>query len=115
MVLEFFHGELEKPTQEQNAKKLGISIASYQDRLELAYNKLSKLYPEYKRERRRKPRTAKIKIDRVADRRVSPAKMAEIRQWARKNMDDYFNSYKSLIQDWIVIEKEDIKIKRNEL
>ncbi len=108
LVLEHFHGELEKPTQEQNALKLGISIASYQDRLELAFNKLSKLYPEYKRKRRRKPRTPKPKVDKE-NRRVSPTQMAEIRQWARKNMDDYFNSHKNLVQDWVIVETEEDK------
>ncbi len=54
---EYFHGELEKPTQQENAKKLGISIASYQERLEWAYKKLEKLFPEYERVPRRKKST----------------------------------------------------------
>ncbi len=35
--LEWFYEEVEKPTQEENAKKVGISIASYQERLGWAY------------------------------------------------------------------------------
>ncbi len=50
---EYFHSELEKPTQKESAKKLGISIASYQERLEWAYKKLEKLFPEFRREPRR--------------------------------------------------------------
>ncbi len=53
---EYFHGELIKPTQIESAKKLGISVASYQERLEWAYKKIARVYPEYKRKPRRKNR-----------------------------------------------------------
>lgn len=33
LKLEWIYEDAEKPTQEENAKKLGISIASYQERL----------------------------------------------------------------------------------
>ncbi|HXH75187.1 MAG TPA: hypothetical protein VNJ08_09500 [Bacteriovoracaceae bacterium] len=51
--LEWFYTTLEKPTQEENANKLGISVASYQERLEWAYKKLQELYPEFPRRRRK--------------------------------------------------------------
>ena len=51
---EFFHGEIEKPTQKESAAKLGISIASYQERLEWAFKKIESIFPEFKRVRRRK-------------------------------------------------------------
>lgn len=44
---EYFYNEAEKPTQKVNAQRLGISIASYQERLDWAYKKLMKLFPEY--------------------------------------------------------------------
>lgn len=53
--LEWFYKEDEKPTQEENAKRLGISIPSYQERLEWAYKKLEDLYPEMVRRRRKSP------------------------------------------------------------
>jgi hypothetical protein len=58
LKLEWFYEDAEKPTQEENAKKLGISIASYQERLGWAYKKLDALYPEFTR-RKRKKRTSK--------------------------------------------------------
>ena len=45
LMLEWFYDGFEKPTQEENAKKLGISIPSYQERLNWAYKKLQELYP----------------------------------------------------------------------
>jgi hypothetical protein len=51
---EYFHGLDEKPTQYESAKKLGISISSYQERLEWAYVKLEKIYPEFERIERKK-------------------------------------------------------------
>ncbi|HXH76680.1 MAG TPA: hypothetical protein VNJ08_17045 [Bacteriovoracaceae bacterium] len=51
--LEWFYTTLEKPTQEESANKLGISVASYQERLEWAYKKLQELYPEFPRRRRK--------------------------------------------------------------
>lgn len=108
LELEFFHGELEKPTQEQNAEKLGISIASYQDRLELVYKKFSKLYPEFERIRRRKPRSPISEGElKTSPRKLPPAKLAEIKQWAKENMESYFNSYRSLVQDWVIIDNDD--------
>jgi hypothetical protein len=53
MMLEWFYDDFEKPTQEENAKKLGISIPSYQERLNWAYKKLQELYPEFPRLRRK--------------------------------------------------------------
>ena len=51
---EYFFEGFEKPTQKESAQKLGISKGSYEDRLEGAYKKLLKLYPEYERVKRRK-------------------------------------------------------------
>jgi len=50
---EWFYEELEKPTQKESASKLGITISSYQDRLEGAYKKFEKLYPEFTRQKRK--------------------------------------------------------------
>jgi hypothetical protein len=47
--LEWFYEEDEKPSQLENANQLGISVASYQERLDWAYKKLEDLYPELKR------------------------------------------------------------------
>lgn len=45
--LEWFYEAEEKPTQAQNAKALGISVDSYQERLEWAIKKIIKHYPEF--------------------------------------------------------------------
>jgi len=54
LKLEYFYEGQEKPTQKENAKRLGISVASYQDRLEGAYKHLMKLYSEFERIERKK-------------------------------------------------------------
>lgn len=51
--LEYFYDSFEKPTQLENAKKLGVKLSSYKDRLEGAIKKLEKLYPEFERVNRR--------------------------------------------------------------
>ncbi|MCY4643791.1 MAG: hypothetical protein OXB88_04160 [Bacteriovoracales bacterium] len=56
---EFFHGEQEKPSKLESAAKLGISVSSYQERLEWAYKKIAKLYPEFERVRRRRSKQKK--------------------------------------------------------
>lgn len=104
--LEYFYEETEKPTQKANAKKRGISIASYQDRLELAYKKLSKLYPEFKRIKRRNPTAEDFKEDEYPEKNLSQTQKAEIKKWAREKMDFYFDSQKTLVQGWIKIEDE---------
>lgn len=53
---EWFFKEDEKPTQYEIAANIGISRDSYQDRLEGAYKKLEKVYPEYDRVPRRRSR-----------------------------------------------------------
>jgi hypothetical protein len=58
---EYFHGFDEKPSQQESAKKLGISIGSYQERLEWAYRKLEKVYPEFERIKRRKSSQAEVR------------------------------------------------------
>lgn len=55
LTLEWFYEGDEKPSQLDNAKKLGISVDSYQERLHWAYRKIEELYPEFKRIKRRKP------------------------------------------------------------
>ena len=60
LKLEWFYEDLEKPTQVENAKRLGISVASYQERLEWAYKKLRDLYPEIARRRRRRQNSSTV-------------------------------------------------------
>ncbi len=62
LMLEWFYESDEKPTQEENALVLGISVDSYKERLKLANKKLGALYPEFPRLKRKKPRTAKKAI-----------------------------------------------------
>lgn len=54
LSLEWFYEADDKPSQLENANQLGISIASYQERLQWAYKKIEDLYPEIKRIKRRK-------------------------------------------------------------
>lgn len=60
LKLEWFYEDDEKPTQEESAKRLGISIASYQERLEWAYKKLEILYPEFTTRKRKNPTVTKM-------------------------------------------------------
>lgn len=53
LKLEWFYDSDEKPTQEENAKALGISIDSYQERLEWAIKKIIRHYPELRPQKRR--------------------------------------------------------------
>lgn len=57
---EYFHKEDEKPTQAQSARKLKISVSSYQERLEWAYLKFEDIYPELERVCRRKTKKKKL-------------------------------------------------------
>jgi hypothetical protein len=52
--LKHFYEGIEKTTDQESAQSLGIALSSYKDRLKGAYKKLSKLYPEFERARRRK-------------------------------------------------------------
>ena len=52
LTLEWYFEGDEKKTQAENAKDLGISLASYQERLYFAYKKLEKLYPEFSRKKK---------------------------------------------------------------
>ncbi len=56
---EWFYEDAEKLSQEQLAANVGISIASYQERLEWTYKKLEGLFSEFKRRRRKNPIEAK--------------------------------------------------------
>lgn len=58
LMLEWFHDSDEKPSQLENARHLGISVAAYQERLHWAYKKIEGFYPEFKRIKRRKPESA---------------------------------------------------------
>lgn len=98
--LEWFHSETEKPTQADNAKKLGISIASYQERLELAYKKLEKLYPELDRISRRAPRKTQEAIK--PKRKLTP----EEKKWARERYDAYLHSLKKYSVNYYLLEQE---------
>lgn len=62
LMLEWFYESDEKPTQEENALALGISVDSYKERLKLANKKLGTLYPEFPRLKRKKPRVVKKTI-----------------------------------------------------
>ena len=107
--LEWFHNELEKPTQADNAKKLGISIASYQERLELAYRKLEKLYPELERISRRAPKN-KSKIVKPK-RKLTP----EEKRWAREKYDSYLHSLKNYSVNSYLQEQEGVEQDDKEL
>jgi hypothetical protein len=61
LTLEWFHDSDEKPSQLENATQLGISVASYQERLHWAYKKIEELYPELERIKRRKTKVAPTK------------------------------------------------------
>tara|TARA_Y100000590_G_scaffold209085_1_gene236893 strand:- start:214 stop:1494 length:1281 start_codon:yes stop_codon:yes gene_type:complete len=54
MRLEHFYKEDEKPTQEENASRLGIKVSSYKDRLEGATKKLEKFFGMKRASRRSK-------------------------------------------------------------
>lgn len=81
--LEYFYEGDEKPTQKENAKKLGIQESSYKDRLEGAIKKVEKLYPEFERVRRRKskPKTANF-AERPKEKKLTSRERAEIKKWA---------------------------------
>lgn len=51
--LEWFYEGDEKPSQLENSAKIGITVASYQERLGWAYQKIEELYPELSRIKRR--------------------------------------------------------------
>tara|TARA_Y100000768_G_scaffold98349_1_gene71750 strand:+ start:3494 stop:4711 length:1218 start_codon:yes stop_codon:yes gene_type:complete len=107
LKLEYFYEELEKTSQKQNAKSLGISIASYQDRLELAYKKLEKLYPELVREPRRKPRRKSPPTGQnLTEKNLSPSEKVKLMKWARQKSDAYLQSLKRVTYNYVVIEKE---------
>ena len=53
---EYFYEESEKPTQVELAKRIGIKLSSYKDRLKWANKKIIKTFPEYKPEPRRNER-----------------------------------------------------------
>ena len=96
--LEWFYEDLEKPTQEENALKLGISIASYQERLEWAYKKIQQVYPELKRRRRKntlKPKEL-----------VKPAPLYQVLSSGEKNQIDIPIMQKKILSNH---EKHEIK------
>jgi len=104
---EWFYEELEKPTQEQLAKNLGITVSSYQERLELAYKKLQKLYPDLDRIRRRKLRSSPEAKLVHPEKKLSPQERAKIKNWAKEKMEIYLNSLKRYSQDYVIVETED--------
>ena len=98
----------EKPSQADNAKKLGISVASYQERLELAYKKLEKLYPELERISRRSPKKEpKIK---KSTRKLNK----EEKKWARENCDAYLHSLKKYSVNYMLLEQEELEASNDE-
>lgn len=113
ILLEFFYDEEEKPTQKENAEKLGISIASYQDRLEGGYKHFEKLYPEFTRVRRRNTRKpvktslpaplyelrnneiVKVSHPIKKERRLTSLERIKIRDWTQEKIA-FVESYKDL-------------------
>lgn len=107
-LLEYFYEGNEKNTQIQNAKKLGIKLSSYKDRLEGAIKKLEKLYPEFERiNRKNKNATPKpnletpaplykienghkveIALSKSVQKKLSSLERFKIWQWAY-NEDEY--------------------------
>jgi hypothetical protein len=113
LKLEFFFDDDEKATQSDNAKTLGISIASYQERLEWAYKKLEALYPEFERiarkqkggdqQERLKPyplyavqpdgNRTEIPTPKPRDKELSAVELRRIRRWADLSSTQYFVGY----------------------
>lgn len=115
LKLEFFYADDEKASQSENAKTLGISIASYQERLEWAYKKLEALYPEFERiarkqkdkEHRERPKPyplynvlpdgnkTEIPTSKPRDKDLSAVELRKIRRWADLSSTQYFVGYGS--------------------
>lgn len=106
---EWFFEEDEKPTQEEIAKKLGISLASYQERLQWAYRKLETLYPEFSRKKDKDKKDPKkiyplyeilpsgekveIKFPKIKDKEISVKEKIEIRNWISMTTTNYMFTY----------------------
>lgn len=97
---EWFYEDAEKPSQEQLAAGLGISVASYQERLEWAYRKMEGIFPELRRRRRKNPvevrpaiaprplyeilhsgERIEISFPEKRDRSISKKEINEIKRW----------------------------------
>lgn len=107
LSLEWFYENEEKPTQEENALKLGISIPSYKERLNWAYKKLQELYPEFDLISRRLPAVeeevqpkplfmilsddnrVEIPIPVKRDKVLTPRQKGKILKWAKQSTTDY--------------------------
>lgn len=122
---EYFYESFEKPTQKELARRLGISVASYQDRLEGAYKHLLKLYPEYPRHRRRNPKKeqeelkpaplyeiingtpVEIPIPKMRLKKVLTKDKVKVSKWAKNKEKAYINSFKENYSYLKLKEKDD--------
>lgn len=109
LKLEWFYENNEKQAQEENAKQLGISVASYQERLEWAYKKLSDLYPEFSRCSRKKPKLShpaqilpffdvrlngekvEIEFPQPKEKKLSILQRREIKIWSMSSTTDFLD------------------------
>jgi predicted DNA-binding protein (UPF0251 family) len=127
LKLEWFY-DGEKLTQEENAAKLGISIAAYQERLEWAYKKLEKLYPEFMKVKRKNkiskkdkkiyplfeilPNGEKIILShpKKRNKNLSQTELFAIKKWAYEQTTRYLYTDDYYLEiDEISEEKEKIK------
>jgi uncharacterized coiled-coil protein SlyX len=103
---EWFYHEAEKPNQEQSVKNLNITVSSYQERLELAYKKLEKLYPNLKRVRRRKPQGTSKTMSKYPEKRLFLRGKSKNKTIGQRKMDFYLQSIKQYSQDYILAETD---------
>lgn len=114
LILEWFYESDEKPTQEENALVLGISVDSYKERLHWAYKKLRALYPEFSSRRRRVPLPAQnaikpaplyqilsngekveIEIPTIQEKALSKEEKHEIKKWIYESTMNYMFRYQA--------------------
>ena len=114
LKLEWFYETAEKPTQEENAKTLGINVDSYKERLEWAIKKIIKHYPEFAPKKRRDkaqaekvilpaplykvfPSGEKIEISLPikAEKALSNKEKHEIKKWSWESTKNYTFRYDS--------------------
>jgi hypothetical protein len=112
LSLEWFYEAEEKPTQVENAKTLGISVDSYQERLEWAIKKIIKHYPEFTPKKRRSKSEAKkaspvaplyqvlpsgekfeIPLPFKREKPLSNKELFEIKKWSWESSKNYLFRY----------------------
>lgn len=129
LKVEWFYEDMEKPTQEESARHLGISVASYQERLEWAYKKLEGLFPELPRRKRKNPvvsqtnqppgplleilpngEKVQISFPEKRDRPLSKQQILEIKHWAFESSSNnmfQLEFYTDILDEIDEAEKED--------